>query len=60
MKNTIDRIFQVFERLHGKHQYDGTGVGLAICRKVAELHGGAITVRSQPNRGATFLVYLPA
>ncbi|CCH01681.1 PAS/PAC sensor signal transduction histidine kinase [Fibrella aestuarina BUZ 2] len=54
-----DRIFQVFQRLHGRGQYEGTGIGLAICEKVAANHGGAITATSQPNQGATFSVYLP-
>ncbi|MCK8492079.1 PAS domain S-box protein [Spirosoma sp. RP8] len=56
----IDRIFQVFQRLHTKSQYAGTGIGLAICEKVAANHGGAITATSQPGQGATFSVYLPA
>lgn len=55
----LDRIFQVFQRLHGKNEFAGTGVGLAICEKVAANHGGAITATSQPNQGATFSVYLP-
>jgi len=54
-----DRIFQVFQRLHGRSQYSGTGIGLAIVQKVVENHGGAITVTSQPNQGTTFTVYLP-
>jgi PAS domain S-box-containing protein len=54
-----DRIFQVFQRLHGRSQYSGTGIGLAICEKVALNHGGAITANSQPGKGATFSVYLP-
>ncbi|MCY7356371.1 MAG: PAS domain-containing protein [Rudanella sp.] len=54
-----DRIFQVFQRLHGKSQYAGTGIGLAICEKVVANHGGAITATSQPGKGATFSVYLP-
>ena len=54
-----DRMFQVFQRLHGKSQYPGTGIGLAICEKVVVNHGGAITASSQPGQGATFSVYLP-
>ncbi|MEZ0607048.1 ATP-binding protein [Fibrella sp. WM1] len=56
----LDRIFQVFQRLHGKNQYTGTGIGLAICQRVVENHGGAITAQSQPGQGATFIVYLPS
>ena len=55
----VDRIFQVFQRLHGKNQFAGTGIGLAICEKVAVNHGGAITARSQPGQGTTFSVYFP-
>lgn len=55
-----EQIFRVFERLHSKHQYSGTGVGLSITKRVAENHGGAISVQSQPGQGTTFHVYLPA
>ncbi|KAA9349451.1 sensor histidine kinase [Larkinella humicola] len=55
----VDRIFQVFQRLHGRNNFSGTGIGLAICEKVVVNHGGAITARSQPNQGATFIIYLP-
>ena len=55
----LDRIFQVFQRLTGKSQYAGTGIGLAICEKVVANHGGIITAHSQPGQGATFRVYLP-
>nr|WP_174842738.1 ATP-binding protein [Spirosoma rhododendri] len=55
-----DRIFQIFQRLHSKNQYTGTGIGLAICEKVVTNHGGTITATSQPGQGATFTIYLPA
>ena len=54
-----DRIFQVFQRLHVRSQYEGSGVGLAICKRVAENHQGAIRASSQSGEGATFQVYLP-
>jgi signal transduction histidine kinase len=54
-----DKIFEVFQRLHGRGTYEGTGIGLAICRKIVERHGGIITARGRPGVGAVFAVDLP-
>lgn len=54
-----DRIFTPFQRLHDTGSYTGTGIGLAICQRVAESHGGAIDVSSQPHQGSIFKVFLP-
>ncbi len=55
----LDRIFQVFQRLHGRSEFEGTGIGLAICERAVHNHGGAITARSQMGEGSTFSIYLP-
>jgi signal transduction histidine kinase len=55
-----ERIFQPFQRLHSPEIYPGTGMGLAICRKIAERHGGTIVAKSTLMEGSTFLVRLPA
>lgn len=56
----VDKIFNMFQRLHGRGEYEGTGIGLATCRKIIERHGGTITAKTAPGEGATFIVLVPA
>ncbi|HEX8313568.1 MAG TPA: ATP-binding protein, partial [Flavisolibacter sp.] len=54
------KIFAIFHRLHGRSEYEGSGIGLAICKKIVEHHGGVIFASGKPNEGAAFTIILPA
>lgn len=55
----LDRIFTIFQRLHGRHEYEGTGIGLAVCRKITDRHGGILTATSRLGEGSSFIIILP-
>lgn len=55
----LDRIFTIFQRLHGRHEFEGTGIGLAVCRKITDRHGGVLTATSRPGEGSSFIITLP-
>ena len=55
----VEQIFVVFQRLHSRQEYEGTGIGLAVCRKITDRHGGSIVAKSAKGQGATFIITLP-
>jgi signal transduction histidine kinase len=58
-QDNAEKVFELFQRLHGRQEFSGTGIGLTICRKIVQNHDGFITATSEVNKGTTFTIYLP-
>jgi signal transduction histidine kinase len=59
-QDNAEKVFELFQRLHGRQEFSGTGIGLTICRKIVQNHDGFIAATSEVNKGTTFTIYLPA
>jgi signal transduction histidine kinase len=55
-----EKIFHAFQKMHGKNEYDGSGIGLAICKRIVDIHKGTISFSSQEGKGSTFSMSFPA
>ena len=54
-----ERVFDAFQRLHDRYEYEGSGIGLSVCKKIVERHKGSILAKSAGGKGATFIIHLP-
>ncbi|MFC1745034.1 ATP-binding protein, partial [Candidatus Riflebacteria bacterium] len=54
-----EKVFEIFLKLHGRQEYEGSGIGLAVCKKIVMKHGGVLTLESKKDEGSTFIFYIP-